>query len=488
MTNKTNKMILGNHCSVFWVVGTLGFSLLFLFQLIWVDGWSLRFGHWTVPLHFPWTGMFFLSLFLLVMETKAHLQKPSGSAFSAWFVFLLAQTVFLSTFRWKGCDDLSNSLLPFSLLREGTFLLDNYKGWFEGLFFGNVLNVNGHLVPFYPIMPALLAIPVYFLPVIAGVQPTNAVIHQLSKCSAVWMAALTVALLYKLFLSRTTSRRSFVLALLYAFGTPCFPISSQSLWQHGASCLMLVSCLTSWHHKKWGWLGFFSVLAVAARSTNGIFAVAFLLIGFSQGGRGAFFRIVKGGCLPAILLMTYWWNVLGQGVPGDLMRHGPSFSFYPHGDVVAAMLVSPFRGILLYVPIVVFCLCGVWRAYQQGAIPARVAVCFLGAVAASFWLFQSFSTWEGGSSVGTRFLFEGLTLLFYFLPFCDGGLSSSFFIRWGWRLAIGISLVSHIVPAYRRWEWQTVAEKTFPQSVWKWDSHPVVFELRNMFRFGGEKS
>lgn len=464
--------------------GTLVLLGFFLLQLIWVDGWSFSFGPKTVHLNYPWTGMFILSLFLLFWEIRAHRQKPLPRVFSVWFVFLLAQTIFLSTFRWQGCDSLTNSLMPFALLREGSITLDAYGSWFIGRYAGNVMPIKGHLVAFYPLMPALLAIPIYILPVLSGVVPTNAVLHQLEKCTAVWIAALTVALLYKLYLSRTTSRRALLFSLIYAFGTPCFPISSQSLWQHGASCLMIVSCLTAWHHKKWGWLGFFSVLAVAARSTNGLFAVAFGIAALWQGGRRSVPRLFFGAIGPAILLLTYWWKVLGRGIPADMMRVQGDFSFFPNISVLSAMLVSPYRGILLYSPIVVFCLWGLWKAYKQKVVPGLVALSFLGALMASVWLYQSYDIWYAGTSIGPRFLFEGLTVLFYFLPFGFGGGADSFLLRWGWRLAIGVSLISHIIPGYHRWRWETISEQNYPHSVWKGDSHPLGYVLKNVFSDG----
>ena len=165
-----------------WKNGVLTFlGALFLVQLVYVD--RLMFPGTSLRMNFPWTGLALWSLaayIFYVVERNQSGQSP----WTARALFYLTLFLFLSDFRWHGSDDMPACLLPFAILREGRFVLDSYAIWFAGPQHDNVIHANGHVVSLYPVLAPILALPVYLLPILRGVQPvSDHVLHQLSKIS-----------------------------------------------------------------------------------------------------------------------------------------------------------------------------------------------------------------------------------------------------------------------------------------------------------------
>ena len=100
---------------------------------------------------------------------------------------------------------------------------------------------NGHYLSAYPPGPALLALPIYVIPVMAGMSPTSPWVPTLEKLAATLITALSVLFLFWTLKEVVTERRALMITSVYAFDTSSFSISSQALWQHGPSqfCLAL---------------------------------------------------------------------------------------------------------------------------------------------------------------------------------------------------------------------------------------------------------
>jgi hypothetical protein len=449
----------------------------FLLQLAFVDGLSVPWGGRSLALNYPWTGLFIWS----VWEAGVHFRRRrhnGKSFFTGYGIFWVAMAGFLSTFRWHGCDNLPTSLLPFSILREGNFHLDEFLQWFGGERGWDLVYSGEHWASFYPALPALLALPVYVLPVSRGVLPELGVLHQLEKCTAVWVSALTVFLFFKMFLRRLEPRSAFFLALLYAFGTATFGLSSHSLWQHGASCLFLAAGLYFMDGGNWARAGFCFAVAVAGRTTNALFIPFLLGAAGVSGGARAIRQFLAGSVIPAGLAVSYCGLVLGTGVPADMSRVGFGFHLVPQWSALSAMMVSPYRGWMLYSPITLFGFWGIVECLRSPSGEKRWMAGFLGsAVVASYLLYAQYKTWSGGWAVGPRFLLEASTLLFYFLPEAWVSVRRMMWSRALWSVAVTVSFLVNGITAFARWRWEMVAGGTFPASVWKWRSWPPVFVL-----------
>ena len=106
-----------------------------------------------------------------------------------------------------------------------------------------------HLVSLYPIVVPVVIAPLY-LPAIAYLNATgwddlrfDNVARIMEKFCASLLAAASVMLLYLLMRRRSEPGTAALLALLFAFGTTTWVISSQALWMHGLAELLIVATL-----------------------------------------------------------------------------------------------------------------------------------------------------------------------------------------------------------------------------------------------------
>lgn len=149
--------------------------------------------------------------------------------------FLLTYVVYLSNFRWRGSGDVvAASLQPFALLQHGTLHLDAfYRGFLDNRAISWVYVRDGHVFSMYPSAPGLLLLPFCLISALAGVQPTDLLIHQLQKTGAAAMVAGSACFVLESLALHLPRHRALLLAAAYAFGTAALSTSSQAIWQHG---------------------------------------------------------------------------------------------------------------------------------------------------------------------------------------------------------------------------------------------------------------
>ncbi len=151
-------------------------------------------------------------------------------------------------------DAIPTTLLPWAILEEHTVVLDNFTGYiitqWENHYF--VVLKQDHLISFYPIVAAILALP-FYLPAyviitLSGrpvVDFTDSFIFTTGYCmkfAAATMTVLSVVVLYLLLKKLFDDRWAFILAVVYGVCTSAWTISSQSLWQHGPAQLLIICC------------------------------------------------------------------------------------------------------------------------------------------------------------------------------------------------------------------------------------------------------
>jgi hypothetical protein len=161
------------------------------------------------------------------------------------------------------------------------------------------------------------------------------------------------------------------LALLFAFGTSQWSISSRSLMQHGPSVLLLaivihVAALAYKNPSRIALLSLPLAAAFTVRPSNAI-AVAVLSTYVAIHYRAQFFRFVAWSLPIAVPFFTYHLVV----------RHAlfPTYYIYswaagmPLFNGLAINLVSPSRGLLIFTPIVLISVVGM-------ALAVRLRWCF----------------------------------------------------------------------------------------------------------------
>lgn len=343
-----------------------------------------------------WTPAFALSLALLLRERG----KPGPWRWTPERALLAALALYLSTFRWKGGDDIPASLIPLAILEHGTLALDAVASpWLDGKAGDFTVRHGEQLLSVYPVAAGVLASPLYLLPVLAGAPISETFLHNLSKTGGALLTAASVAVFLAAARRRCSGRWAALLTLVYAAGTWSFSVSSQALWQHGPA--QLGAAIGLWGLFGRGRVadaaaGFGFSLACAARPDSAFLALA-------AAGALAWTRpralpwAAAGAAVPAGLLAWYWLAYTGALRPPESAFQARIFgAFQP--EALLALFASPTRGLMWFSPVALF---GVRAGLRRGR-PAEGP--WLVAGVAATWVFLAhYGNWYGGMTFGTRY-------------------------------------------------------------------------------------
>jgi hypothetical protein len=289
-----------------------------------------------------------------------------------------------------------------------------------------VQHVRGHYMSTYPVMPAILAVPVYAVPVALGLTEggsdrggltrTEVVGTLLSKISASAYVALSVALVYLTLLRFADRRTALAIALLYAFATSSWSVSAQGLWQTAASQPMLalaLYCLVRAREapRVAAYAGIPLAISVASKPPTIMFAAVFTFYVLWR-HRDQFVRFLIAPAIVGALLVAYNHYFFGNLMGGYEDLNTRSLFTLPRLANLAGLLVSPSRGMLVSSPVLVFALGGLGIALvrRRDALLSAIAVASL-----LFLLFySSWQNWPGAFSFSYRHMVDllpGLCLL-----------------------------------------------------------------------------
>ncbi len=429
---------------------------------------AAAFGSWLVvdlcQGGIAWTPAFFTALCLFFRE------KYSKDPRADLLLFWGALAAYLSTFHWRGGDDIPTSLVPIALLRHGTFAIDSV---IHPLLTGKTANFTvafkGHVLSRYPVAASVLALPVYAIPILTHAPLSELFIHNLSKISASLITAASVWVFYRAARLRAPEKPASALALIYAFGTFSFSVSSQALWQHGAAQLGLAV----------GFLGFFGEgflsemlcgfglgLAIAARPDT-VFAalgIAFFLLLNAPKKIPA---VALGGAVPSLLVLCYWLYYTGRPLPPEMGLQKSLFvPFQPR--VFLALFLSPTQGLLWFSPAALF---GFWaglRKESRSAGPWILAGCL-----ATWIFFSCYANWVGGMTFGPRYLSAVCVPLLLLCADSWRALSESSAARTLFSAAGAFSILVHSLGAYLRWP-NSFSVDVEKKVVWRCMDHPLI--------------
>ena len=358
-------------------------------------------------------------------------------------------------------DTYATRVLPISIIREGNLNLDEfpflheYPKWLRSAEYREaywVRQTRGHYMSNYPVMPAILSVPVYVVPVLLGLTEgpssigytrTEIVATLLSKIAASAAVALSVGVIYLTLLRLTSRTGALWVALVYAFATGSWSSSSQGLWSTAWSQPLLALTFYCFVRARqeprfviYG--GIPLALSAACRPPVIIFAAVFFLYVVTCHRRHALrFLLVPaivGGLLVAYNLY-YFENLVGGytalGIGTELGA--------PRLKALLGLLISPSRGMLSYSPILLFACAGMGAVMR----PPRDSVMVTISVATVLTLifYSSWIWWFGASSYGYRFLVDLLPGLCLFL-----GIGWSWVAAQRWR--IGLFLVTAVFSVF----------------------------------------
>jgi hypothetical protein len=306
---------------------------------------------------------------------------------------------------------------------------------------------NGQLITYFPWPVALFAVPaviaIDLIHLLSGPAADSVVANhpQIGSLVQLWSASIVTALAcsivallaYRRLTGDTKTRRrlAVVCGLVFAFGTSAWSTASRSLWEHGPSLLMLALGLLALDRifprsekppsrlpvlPAFG-AGAAFMAAVTIRPLNAV-ALALVAVLILWKARRAIGMYVVGSLLVAVP-----WLAITEANYGSLLqpydktsRLGLPSTFF---ESIAANLVSPARGILIFSPIVLVAGAGLaidWRRRTLGPLETMSAVAIAGYVV----VLATFPVWWAGNSYGPRFTSETLPFLFVLaLPFVD---------------------------------------------------------------------
>lgn len=409
----------------------------------------------------------------------------------SFLVFVGALAVFLANGRGIGAgDSLPARYLPFSLLRQHNFDLDEFPNlygdearrtypYLDGVPYF-LRYRDGHYVSYYSPGPAILVLPIYAVPVLAGV-PVESWAPALEKLSASTVAALSVVFLFWALAGTVSRGWALAIAMVYAFGTSTWSSSSQALWQHGPSQLFLalsLACLVKGmqNERFLAYAGFALSAATMMRASNVIIALpvaAYLVATRPRVALG-----FAGLALPPIIgVLIYNLAHFGAVFGGTGDTNVPAWAFFvqvPLLEGLAGTLLSPSRGLFVYSPVLLFSVAGLaWIAVRGSGLFRSLAA----GVVALVVIVAKWYVWWGGHSWGPRLLADTTPILCFFLYPVTAWLDRRRLLKAAFVTLAVVSVGAHGLGAFfydQRWEGLVdVAHSDAP--LWSWRKAPLVF-------------
>lgn len=418
-----------------------------------------------------------------------------------------------------------------SLIHQGNFDLDEYLPLLEADGFYHIECVfpdgsrirriqnatdcaGGHLYHFYP-----LGVPLMIAPIVAGMEFGT---HALQPGLGTWgerhlrsdihkvffhgdligssrmvelliaslLIALTTGLLYGMARDWLARGPAVLLALLFAFGSPAWSVGSRSLWMHGFSMLLLTLGLLLLRIGRkrgilpWVAAGAVFSFAVFVRPTNIVpLATVGLWILWQHRRQTGWF--VLGGAPVFLLFAGIHLALYHAVIPAYSQIHRADesgLSFGPHvPEALLGNLISPSRGLLVYLPLVLFSGWGLWLWWRSRE-NRDWAVLLFAIFGAHYLLISFYEDWYGGHGYGPRYFADIAPLLLLPLAAC---LGKAWPPRWAIPFAFCavISVFMHSQGAWcepcMRWdrEPQEIRESTW--RIWDWKDPMFLRGIRH---------
>lgn len=435
----------------------------------------------------PTIWVVFLAVSLLTRITL----RQEGGCFTGLFthptptrLFLIALFIYNANGAQHGAvDTIPTRFLPYSILKEQNFDLDEFRFLYAHGVPAYLIQSGNHLISAYPPGPAILALPFYLLPVLSGVPPDSKLVTDVEKLAASVLTALSVVLVYLTLRRLGGEKTAFKLSLLYALGTSALSVSSQALWQHGPSQLLLAAslyCLVrGMEQVKWvAFSGLMLGSAVLCRPTDVLVASALAIYVLHTHRREAcLFTLLALPPIAFFLLYNHWHF-------GSATRIGYDQGFFSGGmwnipffSGLAGILLSPSRGLFIYSPVFLFSLVGmciVWR-HSGNFLYKYVSMAIVSVIV----LYSKWGIWWGGWTFGPRLLADVTPLLTIMLLPAFQRIEPRPALRMAFYTLAAISIVIHVLGAFTPGNWNPdIGEPS--HRLWSWSDGQLINSVRTL--------
>jgi hypothetical protein len=419
-----------------------------------------------------------LAAALFVFSLAVFLVSPLVDTADSTYSMVLSESILhhhstnLNWFRAPGPVDTAATSAPPLVSSTDTYQL----GW-----------LRGRLVYRFPNGSSILSLPFVEIANLAGLSAANpdGSYHKrdefvIQRVLASLLMATLVVLVLRSSMLLLPAQKGLLIAIAFAFGTQVWSTATRALWGHTwmiflegwvvylllkyddrpeALPLVILATLLSWMY-------FVRATAVAP------IACVTLYIWNSQRPQ-KFLRFAIVGALWFVAFVVYSWLTFGELIPGYYHSH---LSFQSYGTSLAANLISPSRGLFVYVPISLFVVYLSIRHYFT--LPhRRLAILSLGVISSYLVILGGWPIWWGGHSYGPRYttdLLPWLVMLAILATAEAKRRQELLSTRLGWQLAfvlITLSIVINARGATSRWchAWNAVvAVDQHPERVFDW--------------------
>ena len=421
---------------------------------------------------------------------KAPDSPQSGSRWRDFVLLVfLAFVVYNANFHLVRIDDsVPARLLPFNLALHATFYLEP---WVEpylpqargiyGIYYA--LKVGPHWLSDYPVILPVVITPLYVYPArwfsrlhidpATGDLAAIAIADVMEKLSASLVAALSVGVLYLALRKVAPRRSSLLLSAVYGVAGSTWSISSQSLWRQGFTelsfALLLCALLREPESPTYAfWIGGAVALLVSNAPHYIPFALLFGVFFFLRQPRRLWLfcvPLVMAGGLTLAYNLQYFGSVWGAYYVPRIHRRILFSSVYHSWDGFAGQLISPSRGLLIFMPWAVFAMWGCVRAWRENKFGwERYSILGMAIV---FSLHARLQGWWAGWCFGPRYLTDFLPLLVFFILPVWSAIRARTVLRVAFGVAVAVALWVQIVGACYY----------HARGRGNWDSFPVSVDL-----------
>jgi hypothetical protein len=286
--------------------------------------------------------------------------------------------------------------------------------------------------------------------------------------------AATAALLYLIAVRYLSGRLALGFALVFAFATPAWSTASRALWQHTPS--MLMAAATIWllvqgDRKPWyvALAGLPVALSFTIRPTNAALVILITVYVFRH-HRRQLPAYLAWAAPVALAFFLYNWSTYGAPFSRYYGLRPTGFTIQTYARGLATHLVSPSRGLFIFIPLAALSIFGMVKARRDPRFNPLAQ--YLAAWIVLHWLIVSsyVGMWWSGYSYGPRFFTDVLPAFMFFLipvvqpatrpvmPVLVVFVLFGFWVhgRGAWRFAV------------HQWNTTPVSVDQYPERVWDW--------------------
>lgn len=320
-------------------------------------------------------------------------------------------------------NTMSRAAMVAALVEHGTLHIDTYEQ-----LTGDKAVLNGHFYSDKAPLPALVVTPFWWVAARTGLaQPGE---HGLLTdgllrlggflCGSVPFALIITLLALRLVRAGVPLPHALYAAALPMFGSFLF-VYSGSFYSHlPGACLLLLGAL-AFEREQWWRCGAWCGAAVLCEYTLAVVPIVVCAVLLLQRRWTPLMQVVAGGVPWALLLMGYNVATTGHALE-PLYAHEAHYTFMeqrmgfalPTADALFGLTLSPYRGLLWYMPALAVLLAyAIGRiAWGEGARPSAYTWAALAGIVAV----SGYAMWWGGWAYGPRHLCATAVLLLLACP------------------------------------------------------------------------